>query len=579
VPARYITIRAASATGRRVGKRGGGWTTIAFLGYLAISFVFLGIRLVPHPNATLIGDFYADPQIFVWSFAWLPHALLHGENPIYTHAIWAPSGFDLVWGTSVPALALAFAPLTLAFGPIFAYNAACIVMAALAAWSAFLLCRHITGALWPSLVGGYLFGFSSYMLGGELDHIHTVAVFVLPLIALLVLRFLEAGISSRAFTVELAALLALQAYISTEILFTLTLALACSLILGFAVAPPVRPRLLQLVRPLAYGYAVAALLAAPIFYYALKGYSSRPPTGSEDFTGDLLNFVIPTSISFGGWWTTHVVQQFPANVVEQGAYLGLPTLLIVCWFAFTRRRTATARFLLSAFVIAGLASLGSWLTVDGHRLITLPWIHLASRPLFENIAPVRLSVFTALSAAVIVSIWAASATTRLPIRVLLSALALLAVTPNLTWGDWANTPKVPRLFTTGFYRSCLPQGETVLALPFGPGGSSMLWQADSSFWFRLAGGYVSPTAPPEFNSPHPIQQIAANDQPPKVTTQDIREFVRLKHVDTIVLDATQASRWQPLLDQIERPEQVAGVIVYRLTGTPRGSRQSCRPGR
>ena len=42
------------------------------------------------------------------------------------------------------------------------------------------------------------------MLGGELDHIHTVAVFALPLAALLVLRFLEAGLSTRRFTVELA---------------------------------------------------------------------------------------------------------------------------------------------------------------------------------------------------------------------------------------------------------------------------------------------------------------------------------------------------------------------------------------
>ena len=570
-----MTGGAATGSGRWSRRRSGGWTTTAFLGYLVLSFLFFGTRLAPHPQTTLIGDLYADPQIFVWSFAWMPHALLHGENPLYTHEIWAPSGFDLVWGTSVPALALAFAPLTLAFGPFLSYNAACIVVAALAAWSAFLLCRHITGALWPSLVGGYLFGFSSYMLGSELDHIHTTGVFVFPLVALLVLRFLEANLSSRMFTVALAALLALEAYISTEILFTLTLALVCSLVLAFALAGQMRPRLLTLVGPIAYGYALAAVLAAPIFYYAVKGYSARPPAGSEEFVSDLVNFIVPTSVSFGGWWTTGLAERFPANIVERGAYLGAPTLLIVCWYGFAFWRTAAARFLISSFVVAAIASLGSWLTVDGHRLITLPWIHLAARPLFDNMAPARLSAFAALAAAVIVSIWSASAATRLWIRALVSGLAVLAVAPNVAWQEWANSPKVPTLFTTGLYQSCLGRGENVMALPFGAAGNSMLWQADSAFWFHLVGGYVSPTAPPQFTSPHPIQQIAANDEPPKVTTSSIRQFVRVKHVSAIVLDAAQASTWQAVLNPIARPERVDGVFIYRVSRAPEGTARSC----
>jgi hypothetical protein len=531
---------------------------------------------VPHPETTLIGDLYPDPQIFVWSFAWMPHALLHGENPLYTREIWAPSGFDLVWGTSVPALALAFAPLTLAFGPILSYNVACILMPALAAWCAFLLCRHVTGALWPSLVGGYLFGFSSYMLGSEIDHIHTTGVFVLPLVALLVLRFLEADLSSRRFTVALAALLALEAYISTEILFTLTLALVGALVLAFALVRQMRSRLISLLGPLAYGYALAAVLAAPIFYNAVKGYSGRPPSGSQEFVSDLVNFIVPTSLSVGGWWTTGLAEHFPANIVERGAYLGVPTLLIVCWFGFACRRTAAARFLISSVAIASIASLGSWLTVDGHRLIELPWIHLATRPLFDNVAPARLSAFATLSAAVIVSIWSASAVTRLWIRVLLSGLAVLAVAPNVAWSGWAHSPKVPTLFTTGLYRNCLGRGENVMALPFGGADDSMIWQADSGFWFRLVGGYVSPTAPPQFTSPHPIQQIAANDEPPKVTTKAIREFVRAKEVSAIVLDAADASIWQAVLNPIARPEKTGGVLIYRVPRAPEGSARSCK---
>ena len=142
-----------------------------------------GVRLprapvAAHPERRVVGGLFRDPQIFVWSFAWWPHAILHGLNPFFTHAIWEPDGYNLTWVTSVPGLALAFAPVTLLFGPILAYNLASILMPALAAWAAFLLCRRLTGAIWPSLVGGYLFGFSAYLFSAELTHIFTAAVFL-----------------------------------------------------------------------------------------------------------------------------------------------------------------------------------------------------------------------------------------------------------------------------------------------------------------------------------------------------------------------------------------------------------------
>ena len=165
--------------------------------YLLVSFLFLGLPVAAHPERDVVGGLFTDPQIFVWSFAWWPHAILHGLNPIYTHQIWAPDGFNLAWATSVPGLAIAFAPLTLLFGPVLAYNVASILMPALAAWTAFLLCRRVTGgAAWPSLAGGYLFGFSTYILAAELTHIFSAAVFLLPVAALLVLRFIDGDLDT-----------------------------------------------------------------------------------------------------------------------------------------------------------------------------------------------------------------------------------------------------------------------------------------------------------------------------------------------------------------------------------------------
>ena len=77
-------------------------------------------------------------------------------------------------------------------------------MPALAAWTAFLLCRRLTeGAFWPSLAGGYLFGFSSYLMAAELTHVHTAAVFLVPVAALLVVRFVQGDLTRRGLAVRM----------------------------------------------------------------------------------------------------------------------------------------------------------------------------------------------------------------------------------------------------------------------------------------------------------------------------------------------------------------------------------------
>ena len=91
----------------------------------------------------------------------------------------------------MPGLALAFSPLTLLVGPRVAYNVAAVLLPALAAWTAYLLCRRVTGKAGPSLVGGYLFGFSSYMLGQQLGHLHMTSVFLVPLVRSRPLRYVD----------------------------------------------------------------------------------------------------------------------------------------------------------------------------------------------------------------------------------------------------------------------------------------------------------------------------------------------------------------------------------------------------
>ncbi len=98
------------------------------------------------------------------------------------------------------------------------------------------------------------------------------SVFLIPLIALVVLRYVRDELDGRQLVVRLGPLLALQLLFATEIAFTVTLALACSIALGLVVAPDARHRLVTLLAPLGISYLVAAVLTAPFLYFLLAGF-------------------------------------------------------------------------------------------------------------------------------------------------------------------------------------------------------------------------------------------------------------------------------------------------------------------
>src|SRR5262249_20843976 len=157
----------------------------------------------------------------------------------------------------------------LLFGPVLAYNVASVLMPALAAWTAFLLCRRLTGSSWAALAGGYLFGFSTYVLSAELTHIFSAAVFLLPVAALLIVRFVRDELTGRGLALRMGFLFAAQMLLSTEVLFTMTLALVAALALAVVLVPAARRPIVRMLVPLLGAYALAALLTAPFVYYVL----------------------------------------------------------------------------------------------------------------------------------------------------------------------------------------------------------------------------------------------------------------------------------------------------------------------
>jgi hypothetical protein len=557
---------------------------VAFAVYALLAFLYFGLRPLLAPGRQYIGVF-DDPQIPIWSFAWWLHALEHVQDPLVTHLVWAPTGVNLVWANTVPAISVVFAPLTALVGPVASYDAAAVLLPALSAFTAFLLCRHLTGRFWPSLFGGYLFGFSSYELGHVLGQPQLTAVFVVPLVALVCARALEGGVGDTRLVVELGLLLGLQFYLATEIALTLTIMLGLALLLGFALVPSRRRGLVALLWPIAGAYLLAAVLAAPLIYEALTNLRVAGFQPPEEYTSDLLNLVIPTHLeAAGAGWAERLAKHFPGNSTEQGALIGLPLLAIVALYARGSWRTARGRFLLCALALAVYLSLGPELTVDGHGIVPLPTPlghqtisvagHTKFLPLLDNVLPVRLSMYAALAAAVIAALWLASARTGI-LRYLLPGLAVLLLVPNPGAGVWATTFSVPPFFTSAAFRTCLKPGEIVLPEPLGMGGQADLWQVENGFHYRLAGGRLQTSPPSPFLHPAARAQISVGYPPVADQAALLRDYFRVEGVTSVIVDKRQASIWTPALDTLAKPIDVGGVILYRVDGS---AVRPCGPG-
>ena len=124
----------------------------AFLLYLALALV-LTADAWASPTTRWAGS-CCDQQQTMWFLRWIPSSIERGIDPFVTDQMNAPTGVNLTWNSWTPAIGLAIAPVTVAAGPIVAYNVAltgAIALSALAAFAA--LRRYVDGWAGP-LAGG-----------------------------------------------------------------------------------------------------------------------------------------------------------------------------------------------------------------------------------------------------------------------------------------------------------------------------------------------------------------------------------------------------------------------------------------
>lgn len=533
----------------------------AFVIYLGGSILLAGFHVLAQP-ATLHIGLGPDPSVMMWCMVWWPYAITHRLNPFISKIIWAPSGFNLTWSTTIPAVSLILAPVTFKFGPVVSYNLAAVLAPALNAWSAFALCRWLTGEFAPAIVGGLFYGFSPYEFGHVLGgHLSLTISFVAPLCLLLFGRLLERTITPYRFVLSFAALLVIQCLISNEVLATMTAFGGLAWLSAFVLSPVERRITLRAaLSPLAAAYLLAAAIVSPFFYFALaNGAIPREPLFPPSFfSADLIGFVVPTQLLLLAPHSPEALaaQSF-GNIRENEFYLGLPLILLLGQFFWVRRSEPFVRILAVMLAIIVVAAIGPVLHVADHSVTRVPWAAAFDLPLLKQALPVRFASYGFLIAALIAAM--SLAAPKLHFSNVLAAYGFAALLPN----PWLLLSPVsyqqPAFFTKGLYRRVLRRGENIAVFPYGITGPSMLWQAESGMYFSMAGGYIGPT-PEEFRR-WPAVSAALFSLPLADSRRQLSSFLAAHHVQAVVA----ADGAGPLPASLGiKPIELGGVSVYRL---------------
>jgi len=548
--------------------------SLVFLMYLAASLLLFGAPILRDPLHTYLGiglenvhAGYTDPSFYMWNFVWWPHAIAHGWNPLVSHIAWAPDGFSLAAAQTAPVVSLVMSPITLAVGPLAAYNVVMLLAPALGAWTAYLLCRRVTGSVWPSVAGGYFFGFSSYELGHLTDHPNLSLTLLVPLAVYLVISRVEGTLDPRKFVGLLTTVFVLQFFISPEIFLTMAL---FGLVVGglalwmYGKEHPGRTlvEVLRPIRGIAIAYSLTVLLATPYLAYAVShGLPRLPASWPFVYTTDVANFVVPTRLHrLGGSLMAPLSDRFLAPVDESTAYLG-PLVVIVALFALRRPRTLLQRVLIWSLAAVSLASLGPTLTLAGSRIVALPWTILAVVPILKLALPARFVMYAWLILSVIVALWLAAPGGRRSMKWALVVASAVLLLPNTWLPFWRNTPPVPTFFSSGVYRQHLRPGENTLIIPYGGISFSMLWQATTGMWFSMPEGRLCPM-PPGFQT-WPIVRTFRGGPLTGAYQQDLEEFLAAKRVRTIVVVNGSPGPWRRLFSTLGvQPREVKDAVVY-----------------
>ncbi|MGO9198316.1 MAG: hypothetical protein ACLQK4_14455 [Acidimicrobiales bacterium] len=357
---------------------------------LGLSFwMFSRVWVTGNPTSTVLCQ-CGDPGQAVWFMAWVPYAITHGHNPLFTtRMLSGQGGANLLESTSYLLPSFLLAPVTWLFGATVSFNAAETIAPVLSGWAMYLAAGRVSSRWLPRAAAAVLWGFAPQIVGAEIfGHLNYGWAFFPPL-AFLGLHELVAGKRLKPVTIGvLLGLLVVAQFLSgTEPLLITSLVaaagLACALVIAPKAAYARRKRIL-------IGFAVALGLAAVVLAYPLWYLTHGPrlvvgpPWPAINELGNQLSSIVLTGSGVHSTSVFAKVGGYFGPVGPSGAYLG-PLLLAflgvsVPLFAIRRRRLAWPLVVSGGF--SWLCSLGGFLIPLSIHSVHwwLPWKYLRVLP-------------------------------------------------------------------------------------------------------------------------------------------------------------------------------------------------------
>lgn len=489
--------------------------------YLLISVALWWNVWSTHPtSATVCGC--GDPSLFTWFLEWPAYALSHGLDPLYSSAMFHPTGVNLLSNTSEIAIGVGLAPITWLFGPVATLNVALTLSPALSGLAMFVLLRRWVSWSPAAFVGGMLYGFSPLVISNLTNAHLMVGLLVVPPLVLACLDELLFRQKRRPVPTGMALgmLCVVQFFIGTEML--LIMVITGVLGVGVVVAHAAlrnRALLRRHVDHAAKGLGAAALIAGVLLAYPVWFALAGPAHLSGQIWPDLLPGLFGTGLGALVHLhpTTAATQQarrlggYQGVALHQTEYLGYGLVAVMVVGIVLWRRDPKLRL----FGSMGAVSIALSLTIASSYWV--PWRILRRIPIVLDIIPDRFMAMAFLCAGVVIGLvldhchrsvieWPGRSSgldsrSRIPTGPwwrrsaagVAAAVGLIALAPVATAYSGrvplAVRPVVlPRWFDT--VAPHLPAGEVLLPYPSTAAGfqSVLTWQAVDRMSFSVVGG-------------------------------------------------------------------------------------------
>ncbi|MEU5913033.1 hypothetical protein [Micromonospora sp. NPDC047527] len=469
--------------------------------------------LWPDPGGRTLALNPEDQALYEWFLAVDARALL-GDFSLLTDRLNAPDGVNLMANTTVIALGIVCAPLTLLFGaPVtFALLAAANLAGTALAWY-LLFHRTLRARRLAAALGGGLCGFGPGMVSQTNSHLHMTAQWLVPVIVWLVVRLLRAAdpgptpagsvaalptgpdrrrmVSSAA---GLAAAVTAQVFIGEEVLF---LAAVTLLVMAISYAVADRDLARRALPGFAGGLAIAAGLALMVLGYPLW-FQFAGPQGVADgmfspayFSADLSSWWAISPLSVAG---SDQASRLTTGPAEYNTFLGWPLLLVTAVCAIWAGRRRLVFSCVVAALVMGALSLGPEVVLGGTRTaLPGPYALLAGLPVVDGALPMRfaLALLPIIATLLVLAVDRALRTTgrarRLVPLAVVATLLPIFPTPLPT----AERPEVPEFITGGHWRQCVRPGGVLVPVPLPTPKEPwpMRWATAANAGFGLPEGF------------------------------------------------------------------------------------------